>query len=161
MQQDPGHLSAALWWLQPTVDPDAEPEPGPKPCAPAWCKCGCCRPCVLPQEELCCRTGAGACVASSAPFEQLVLRRSLLEAVLLYQNPLSGAGPGQAAALRHCAYRRYVSWRMGLPPTDAHPVVPSCCVWRIRERYPSPDGQYSGFTPVRTVSMEACANGNL
>ncbi|XP_029016839.1 P2X purinoceptor 7 isoform X2 [Betta splendens] len=204
-RQDTGHLTAALSWLQPTVDRDTEPKAGPGPeagrvtgsgpgpevgpgpeassgpeagreagsgpgpeagpgpellpSAPAWCRCGRCSPCVLPQEELCCRRSAGACLTSSAPFEQLVLRRSLLAAVLLYQDPLSSpAGPGQAAALRHCAYRQYVSWRVGLPPKDAHPVVPSCCVRRIRERYPSPDGQYSGFMPVRTVTMKACAN---
>lgn len=91
-----------------------------------------------------------------------MLRRSLLEAVLLYQDPLSPpADGGQTAGLRHCAYRQYISWRCGVPPSDSVPVVPSCCVWRVRAEFPSPDGEYSGFTPVRMVSMQDCANGEL
>ena len=169
-QEDAGHLRAVLCLLQPdgSVDHDARPplahksDPNPKRRRPAWCKCGCCAPSSLLQEQLCCRRGDGVCITSSPLFEQLVLRRSLLEAVLLYQDPLSlPVGEVQIAALRHCAYRQYINWRFGVPPNDAHPAIPSCCVWRIREEYPSPDGQYSGFTPARVASMEACSNGEL
>ncbi|XP_068558894.1 P2X purinoceptor 7 [Cebidichthys violaceus] len=167
-KEDGGHLRAVVCLLQPgiVVDPDApdrnrSPELRLRP--PAWCKCGRCAASSLPQEELCCRRGDGSCVASSPLFEQLVLRRPLLEAVLLYRDPLSSlpAGQGQTAALRHCAYGQYVSWRFGVPPDDAQPAIPSCCVWRVREEYPSPDGQYSGFRPARMASMQACANGEL
>lgn len=161
-----GHLRAVLSLLQPGVDADHpldhKPGPHPKPCRPAWCKCGCCTPSSVPHEELCCRWSDGACITSSPLFEQLVLRRSLLEAVLLYRDPLSSSDDrGQTAALRHCAYRQYISWRFGVPPNDSHPVIPSCCVWRVREEYPSPDGQYSGFRPARMMSMQVCTNGEL
>ncbi|KAK2838107.1 hypothetical protein Q5P01_015319 [Channa striata] len=169
-KEDMGHLRAVLCLLQPDVEAhheaqpplDSKPEQKPKPCPPSWCKCGRCSPSSLPQEELCCRRSDGACLTSSPLFGQLVLCRSLLEAVLLYQDPLSPpADRGQTAALRHCAYRQYISWRFGVPPKESHPVIPSCCVSRIREEYPSPDGQYSGFTPVRMMSMQACANGEV
>ncbi|XP_070760675.1 P2X purinoceptor 7 [Enoplosus armatus] len=169
-KEDAGHLRAVLSLLQPGVGVDAEaqplldhkPDPNPKPRRPAWCKCDRCTPSSLPQEELCCRQSGGACITSSPLFEQLVLRRPLLEAVLLYWDPLTPpADGGQTAALRHCAYRQYISWRFGVPPDDTHPAVPSCCVWRVREEYPSPDGQYSGFRPARMASMQACANGEL
>nr|XP_046241815.1 P2X purinoceptor 7 isoform X2 [Scatophagus argus] len=169
-KEDTGHLRAVLSLLQPGIgsDHDAQPSqdhkpiPNPKPRRPSWCKCDCCTPCSVPQEELCCRWSDGVCITSSPLFEHLVLRRSLLEAVLLYRDPLSSpADRRQTAALRHCAYRQYISWRFGVPPNDTHPAIPSCCVWRVREEYPSPDGQYSGFRLTRMASLQACANGEL
>ncbi|KAF1389627.1 hypothetical protein PFLUV_G00075430 [Perca fluviatilis] len=169
-KEDTGHLRAVLCLLQPGdgVDHDApppldrKPDPNSKPRRPAWCKCDCCTPSSLPQEELCCRRSAGACITSSPLFEQLVLRRPLLEAVLLFRDPLGPpAGRRQTSALRHCAYSQYISWRFGVPPNDTHPAIPSCCVRRVREEYPSADGQYSGFRPARTASTQACANGEL
>lgn len=150
-QDDNGHMQAALCLLQP--GPDRHPQPGLKPDArPVWCSCGCCAPSARPHEELCCRRTDGACITSSPVFEQLVLQRPLLEAVLLYQDPLSSPGGGtHTASLRHCAYRQYISWRFGAPPAGAHPVIPSCCVWRIREEYPSQQGLYRGFTPNTTA----------
>nr|AHH25646.1 purinergic receptor P2X ligand-gated ion channel 7a [Paralichthys olivaceus] len=168
-QEDTGHLRAVLCLLQPGVHmdhdarppPDQEADPKPKAPRPAWCRCNCCTPSSLPQEELCCRRSDGACITSSPLFKQLVLHRPLLEAVLMYRDPLSPpADGGLTSALRHCAYRQYVSWRFGVPPPDAHPAIPSCCVRRVRESYPSPDGRYSGFTPARTVSMQGCADGH-
>ncbi|XP_035022581.2 P2X purinoceptor 7 isoform X1 [Hippoglossus stenolepis] len=169
-QEDTGHLRAVLCLLQPDVHmnhdarppPDQEADPKPKAPRPAWCRCNCCAPSPLPQEELCCRRSEGACITSSPLFKQLVLHRPLLEAVLLYREPLSPpADGGLTSALRHCAYGQYISWRFGLPPPDAHPAIPSCCVRRVRESYPSPDGRYSGFTPARTVSMQGCADGHV
>uniref|UniRef100_A0A1A8GTS1 P2X purinoceptor n=1 Tax=Nothobranchius korthausae TaxID=1143690 RepID=A0A1A8GTS1_9TELE len=151
------HLRAVLCLLQQDVG-DSQAPPTQKSDLtvkhrrPAWCKCDRCAASSLPQEELCCRRSDGACITSSPLFQQLVLRRSLLEAVLLHQDPLSPpAGEVQTAALRHCAYRLYISWRFGIPPPDTHPAIPSCCVWKIRNEYPSSDGQYSGFTPSRTT----------
>ncbi|CAL8247820.1 unnamed protein product [Merluccius merluccius] len=97
-------------------------------------------------EELCCRRSSGPCITSSPLFHHLVLSRPLLEGVLLYRDPLCDlAGP--TAALRHCAYEQYISWRVGVPPTDSHPVIPRCCVEKIREEFPSQDGEYQGFRP--------------
>ncbi|XP_063754386.1 P2X purinoceptor 7 isoform X2 [Eleginops maclovinus] len=169
-KEDAGHLRAVLCLIQPGVSMDQnaqppfghKPEPTTKSRRPTWCKCAHCIPSSLPQEELCCRRSDGACITSSPLFEQLVLSRSLLEAVLLYRDPLSApAGPSCTAALRHCAYSQYISWRFGIPPTDSQPAIPSCCMCRVRGEYPSPDGKYSGFRPVRIASMQACANGEL
>ncbi|XP_076007149.1 P2X purinoceptor 7 [Genypterus blacodes] len=166
-KEDTGHLSAVLCLLQQDVNmapsnsnmdshPDAETR------RPAWCECGRCSSSVLPQEELCCRQTDGPCITTSPLFEPLVLRRSLLEAALLYRDPMSPKpGPGQTATLRHSACSQYISWRFGIPPSDTHPAVPRCCVRRIRQEYPSPDGEYSGFGTARVATMRACANGEL
>uniref|UniRef100_A0A3Q3WNR4 P2X purinoceptor n=1 Tax=Mola mola TaxID=94237 RepID=A0A3Q3WNR4_MOLML len=148
--------------LQSTVALLVKTHPNPKPHLPAWCKCNCCAPSSVPHEEVCCRQSDGACITSSPLFEQLVLCRPLLEAVLLYRDPLSSPPDrGQTAALRHCAYGQYISWRFGVTPKDSQPVIPSCCTRRVREEYPSPDGQYSGLRPARLASMQACKNGEL
>uniref|UniRef100_UPI003AADB00A P2X purinoceptor 7 n=1 Tax=Centroberyx gerrardi TaxID=166262 RepID=UPI003AADB00A len=177
-KEDTGHLRAMVCVLQQDVtmdrpaqavsdpktspDPDLDPSPKPGSGRPAWCRCSCCGSSPLPQEELCCRRSAGRCITSSPLFEQLVLRRSLLEAVLLYRDPLSPpAGERRTAALRHCAYGQYVVWRFGVPPADAPPAIPSCCVRRIREEYPNPDMQYSGFRPAGTASLQTGSNGEL
>lgn len=143
-------------------EPPAGPDPPAAPQPPAWCRCGRCAASSSPQEELCCRWSAGACITSSPLFEPLVLRRSLLEAALLYREPLSSPDSrGRGSALRHCAYRQYVSWRFGAPPSDTHPVVPRCCVCRIREEFPSSDGRYSGFRPAATPSVQVCNKEEL
>uniref|UniRef100_A0A3Q2DN98 P2X purinoceptor n=2 Tax=Cyprinodon variegatus TaxID=28743 RepID=A0A3Q2DN98_CYPVA len=162
IKEDSGHLGAVLCGLQPDVHMDhnaqvpvgQKPDPDQKLRRPGWCQCGCCIPSTVPHEQLCCRRSEGTCITSSLPFKQLVLGRSLLQAILLYQDPLSPpVGGAQSAALRHCAYKQYISWRFGVPPDDTHPVIPSCCVSRIREEYPSQDGRYRGFTPMRMVSI--------
>uniref|UniRef100_A0AAY4DXH7 P2X purinoceptor n=1 Tax=Denticeps clupeoides TaxID=299321 RepID=A0AAY4DXH7_9TELE len=116
----------------------------PKTSSPSWCQCGCCRPSGSPHEQLCCRCGRGRCLTSSVLFPKLVLNRSVLQTALLYRDPL--AELHEEAQLRHWAYAQYISWRFGdTTPRDAIPVIPSCCVWQIRDEYPSQDGKYSGL----------------
>ncbi|XP_061880070.1 P2X purinoceptor 4-like isoform X2 [Entelurus aequoreus] len=155
-REDAGHVTMAVSvLLQAQVDPRPVPDPKPDFERPSWCGCGRCTASALPQEELCCRRSEGPCISSSALFERLVLHRPLLEALLLYRDPLSPAPATRRSAatrshstatLRHCAYQQYVAWRFGVPPATTCPAIPRCCVGRIREEFPSPDGRYSGFT---------------
>ncbi|KAM9743487.1 P2X purinoceptor 7 isoform 1-T1 [Menidia menidia] len=142
-REDARHLGAVLFLLQPAVgvDQDAAPAPAPKGRRPSWCRCGGCSASSLLQEQLCCRRGDGVCITSSPLFEKLVLRRPLLEAVLLHRDPLwAPAGGAGGAILRQCAYEQYISWRLGILPSDTQPAIPSCCVGRITAAFPSPDG---------------------
>ncbi|CAL8344319.1 unnamed protein product [Lota lota] len=130
----------------PDISHGSKPCPQPGPSGPAWCLCGGCSSAPLRQEELCCRRSRGLCITSSPLFHHLVLSRPLLEAVLRYRDPL-GDLAGSTDALRHCAYEQYIAWRVGVPPADSHPVVPRCCVEKIREEFPSLDRDYQGFRP--------------
>ncbi|XP_030213731.1 P2X purinoceptor 7 isoform X1 [Gadus morhua] len=132
--------------LTPVNGHGSKPLPQRGPGEPVWCLCGGCSSTPLHQEELCCRRSRGPCITSSPLFHPLVLSRPLLEALLRYRDPL-GDPAGSTDALRHCAYEQYIAWRLGVPPADSHPVVPRCCVDKIRAEFPSLDGDYKGFRP--------------
>ncbi|XP_052460046.1 P2X purinoceptor 4 [Carassius gibelio] len=122
----------------------------PQSGSPDWCQCDCCRPTDSLQEQLCCRSRKGRCITSSPLFSTLVVSRSVLETALFYVDPL--AELGDEAQLRHGAYAQFIRWRFGdSTPRDAVPVIPSCCVWKIRAEYPSPDGKYSGLRLYQAV----------
>ncbi|XP_050973573.1 P2X purinoceptor 7 isoform X1 [Labeo rohita] len=129
----------------------------PQSGCPDWCQCGCCRPTDSLQEQLCCRSRRGRCITSSPLFSTLVVNRSVLETALFYVDPL--AELREEAQLRHGAYAQFIRWRFGdSTPRDAVPVIPSCCIWRIRTEYPSPDGKYSGLRLYQAVLSQTDFN---
>ncbi|KAG8011749.1 P2X purinoceptor 7 [Nibea albiflora] len=152
-KEDIGHLRAVLSLLQPSHDAqpplDHKPDPNSKSRGSAWKSCAAGRATALASPRLLCLTSLCCDALSWRP-------SSCTWTLCLYLLTVA-----RTPSLRHCAYRQYITWRFGVPPNDTHPAIPSCCVWRIREEYPSPDGQYSGFRPVRVASMKACENGEL
>nr|XP_057926193.1 P2X purinoceptor 7 [Doryrhamphus excisus] len=144
-KEDASVRAAVLCLLLSGAGPGGDPQPAlvpkPAPLRASWCQCERCTDSALPQEALCCRQSKGACISSSPLFDRLVLHRPLLEALLLYGDPLPppliAGGATTAANLRRCAYQQYVTWRFGVLPDDSRPAIPRCCVTRIREEFPA------------------------
>jgi len=67
--------------------------------------------------------------------------------VLAIQNIGQDDPRAKNKSFRHAAYRQYVLWQYGRLRRGERKVINSCCVWKIRDRYPDPSGQYVPFQP--------------
>ena len=143
--RNPGLVFDALPSLDSTTPPNA---------ALPWCTCGNCREMATDAERKCCGQGPENCISKLAHFDLYCLEDGYLRIHRDYRNDVLVVAevrePGDDnRQFRYAAYRQYIFWQHGSRGQGNRRVIPSCCIWRIRDKYPDPQGQYTGF--VRTI----------
>ncbi|XP_048746229.1 P2X purinoceptor 7-like [Ostrea edulis] len=113
----------------------------------SWCICTFCREMPAQRERLCCQRNQDGCISRLPDFDILILNEAVLALARLYrQDILAQPDDGDRnKANRHTAYRQFVLWHHGRLGTGDRRVLPSCCIWRIRDKFPDQFGQYTGF----------------
>ncbi|XP_078583745.1 uncharacterized protein LOC144866262 [Branchiostoma floridae x Branchiostoma japonicum] len=139
-----------------------------------WCRCGNCNYMDTVRECVCCHdlveltdpppvvvedfdnggrgVGVGPdqlkCITLDSEFQPICILRAALKTALLQRQNLGLENvrePLSYRILRLSAYRQFTCWvhkrRLG---KGVRRVAPSCAVLRIREEYPSPDGNKMG-----------------
>nr|XP_033492051.1 uncharacterized protein LOC117263021 [Epinephelus lanceolatus] len=123
------------------------PTPPPAAALP-WCTCGNCREMATYAERKCCGQGPIHCISQLPHFTLycLDLHRRHRNDVLVDGDARE---PGEdRREYRYAAYRQYIFWQHGSLGQGNRCVIPSCWVWRTRDKYPDPQGQYTGFMPT-------------
>lgn len=169
LHHQPGLVFDILSQLEPTLpgpapaptqapDPAPGPAPAPGPHALRWCVCLNCRDMDTDIEKVCCRQPPDQCVSKFAYMTYYVLEEGVLRLARTFFNDMLALTetpePGEEMRqFRHAAYRQYVMWQYGRLGAGKRVVVPSCCVWRIRDKYPDPRARYTGFKPSRLPNV--------
>ena len=110
-----------------------------------FCVCGSCQEMMTEKERICCRERR-LCRSKSLAFQNICLDSDNLATVIRSLADTYVFTPTyDNRAMRHAAYRQYVMWIHGHLGKGHRKVIPSCCVWKIRKHYPSPNGQYTGY----------------
>ncbi|XP_071949147.1 P2X purinoceptor 7-like [Antedon mediterranea] len=137
------------------LDRQQLPERGHHPdadgAAPDWCVCHACREMPTQVERMCCGYNPDNCTSLLPDFELLVLNEAVLDIARAYRQDVLVAplDNNWSRGHRHTAYRQYILWQHGRLGIGIRRTIPSCCVWKIRDRYPDEFGQYVGFQSAR------------
>ncbi len=85
--------------------------------------------------------------------DTLVLNPQVLTQLMRWRRDLLGLRnqpiPDLNRAMRFAAYTQHTFMRYGYLGPDNRRAVPSCVVWRVRDAFPDPLGNYVDFIPSR------------
>jgi hypothetical protein len=112
---------------------------------PAWCSCGQCIVMVKRKMNTCC--GRTPCLTMHHTFHQLALSPDVIEVanILNWSVQFNNVATYETRIFRNQAYRNIILWMWSKLGAGIRRVLPSCCVARIRWKYPAPDNVYTGY----------------
>lgn len=115
-----------------------------------WCVCSNCREMPTDIERLCCGQPPDQCLSRVPHMDYYILDEGVLRLARAAWTDIFAVDeaqePGEEQrSYRHAAYRQFVLWQHGRFGEGNRRVIPSCCVWRVRDKYPDASGQYTGF----------------
>ena len=110
-----------------------------------WCICGKCMEMPTERERICCQNSA---LNHELPFfEHHVLFEPTL--VLAMRNKWDHLNypfdPTNPTCWRFTAQKQFCLRAWGKLGKNNCKVIPSCCVWSIRDKFPDANGNYTGF----------------
>ncbi|XP_071147128.1 uncharacterized protein [Mytilus edulis] len=119
--------------------------------SPDWCTCTYCREMPTEAERRCCGRASQNCYSRLPDFYLIVLDEAVLHVARRLREELLVMPQDEDfnRANRFASYRQFIVWVHGRLGAGDRRVIPSCCVWRIRDKYPNPFGQYKGFVGGR------------
>ncbi|XDV38112.1 hypothetical protein PO909_007585 [Leuciscus waleckii] len=104
-----------------------------------WCSCTRCIEMPSDIEKKCCGMTDSTCVNEQV----LRLSRRLRNDIYAIHDTQEPGDDNRE--YRYAAYRNFVLWQCGSLGAGNRIVIPSCCVRRVRDKFPDPNGQYTGF----------------
>ncbi|XP_060576426.1 P2X purinoceptor 7-like, partial [Ruditapes philippinarum] len=135
------------------LEDDGTPPPQPPhPAAsniPSWCRCLNCREMPTELERKCCGCKPENCVSQRDQMDRICLDPEVLAIGQAYYRDMLGRHRQHMEdynkTMRHSGYRNFTLWRHGRLGAGVRRVIPSCCVRRIRDTFPSASGTYTGL----------------
>lgn len=102
-------------------------------------------------ERICCGRPPNQCQSQLPDFNLLVMDELVLQIAQMYRQDVLALPQDEDynKGKRHAAYRQFILWHHGRLGVGVRRIIPSCCVWTIRDKYPDQYGQYVGFIPSR------------
>ena len=122
-----------------------------------WCICGCCKAMETESESFCCRDTnevpdeyfeGHKCITESDGFKMVCLAEPVLKTALSALNHFRGDSIETIdnKSFRFAGYKQYTFWIYNYLGKDIRKVIPSCSVWKIRDKFKSVNGIYIPFS---------------
>ena len=144
LNRSPGMMFDVMSLLEEPLHPE------PDGALPHWCTCSHCREMDTDLEKVCCRQLPLNCISNMAYMAFYVLDEGVLRLARAAWNDVFALEDSQEPGVeqrhfRYAAYRQFVLWQHGRLGVGRRVVIPSCCVWKVRDTFPDSRGQYTGF----------------